>query len=125
MGLDMYAFKTKFQPETDVDFSVSEENSGEELCYWRKHPNLHGWMENLYDQKGGTEEFNCVNVKLNLEDLDALERDLNSARLPQTSGFFFGASDGSIDEINFDLQFVKDAREAINQGYTVYYTSWW
>ena len=121
----MYAFKTKSQPETDVDFSLDEENSGEEICYWRKHPNLHGWMENLYDQKGGTEEFNCVNVKLNSDDLDALERDLNAARLPQTSGFFFGASDGSLDEINFDLQFVKDAREAINQGYTVYYTSWW
>lgn len=125
MGLDMYAFKTKYQPEAEVDFNVPEEAERSEIFYWRKHPNLHGWMESLYEKKGGQEEFNCVNVQLTLSDLDALERDLNASRLPSTSGFFFGQSSGSLDEIQEDLTFVKEARDAINEGYVVFYTSWW
>lgn len=121
----MYAIKTKHQPEVEVDFQVPEDAESVEFFYWRKHPNLHGWMESLYENKGGQEEFNCVNVKLTMEDLDSLERDLNSSRLPSTSGFFFGQSNGSLEEIQEDLDFVKQAREAINEGYFVFYTSWW
>lgn len=124
MGLDMYANKTKLQPANEVDFTVPEDST-EEFFYWRKHPNLHGWMGNLYEQKGGKEEFNCVNLQLTDDDLDSLERDLNSARLPSTSGFFFGQSEGNLEEINNDLDFIGKAREAIKEGYTVYYSSWW
>lgn len=125
MGLDMYAMKTKHKPQTEVDFEVPEEEEVIEFYYWRKHSNLHGWMEDLYNTKGGQDLFNCVNLKLSHEDLDSLERDLNSARLPSTSGPFFGNSHGSLEEIEYDEAFVKEAREAIEQGYTVYYTSWW
>ena len=42
-------------------------NDAIELHYWRKHPNLHGWMESLYYEKGGTaDNFNCVNLQLTL-----------------------------------------------------------
>lgn len=125
MGLDMYANKTKHQPDTEVDFKVPEEVETHEVWYWRKHPNLHGWMEKLYNDKGGQEEFNCVNVQLKAEDLDALERDLNASRLPSTSGFFFGQSSGDLEEIKEDLEFIAEAREAIAEGYTVFYSSWW
>jgi hypothetical protein len=54
MGLDMYAFKTKEAIEIEVDFQVKEV---EEIHYWRKHANLHGWMENLYETKGGKENL--------------------------------------------------------------------
>lgn len=124
MGLDMYANKTKIKPESEVDFSIPEEQS-QDFFYWRKHSNLHGWMEKLYEQKGGKEEFNCVNLQLTSDDLDSLERDLNSAKLPETSGFFFGQSSGSLEEINNDLSFVREAREVISEDYTVYYSSWW
>lgn len=127
MGLDMYANKVKFQPDSEIDFSIPEdsESTDQQIFYWRKHSNLHGWMENLYNHKGGTDEFNCVKLQLTLEDLNSLERDLNSARLPQTSGFFFGRSQGSLEEINNDLSFVKEAKTAISEGYIVYYNSWW
>lgn len=127
MGLDMFAHKTKFKPASEVDFTVPEdsENKDEQFFYWRKHSNLHGWMQHLYAQKDGIEEFNCVNLELTIDDLDSLERDLNSARLPETSGFFFGHSQGSLEEVNNDLTFVKEAKEAITEGYTVYYSSWW
>jgi hypothetical protein len=123
MGLDMYAFSTKARPETEVDFSTKNFDVSE-LHYWRKHPNLHGWMQNLYDAKGGTSDsFNGDCVVLDSEDLDNLEQDIKDGNLPDTSGFFFGNTQG--DEDVDDLLFVKEAREAIANGNTVYYTSWW
>jgi len=122
MGLDMYAFSTKAKPETDVDFSTKNFDVSE-LHYWRKHPNLHGWMQNLYDMKGGTSpDFNGDCVTLDSEDLDNLEQDIKDGNLPDTTGFFFGVSDDGDED---DLLFVANAREAIKEGKTVYYTSWW
>ncbi len=125
MGLDMNAFATKAKPQTEVDFS--RKNFEEtELHYWRKHPNLHGWMESLYYEKGGkADSFNCVPVVLDSEDLDVLEEDIRGGNLPDTSGFFFGQSDNGDEEMKDDLEFVAKAREAIANGKTVYYTSWW
>lgn len=123
MGLDMYAYSTKAQPKTEIDFSTKNFEP-EELHYWRKHPNLHGWMQNLYDMKGGTSsDFNGDCVVLDSEDLDNLEQDIKDGNLPDTSGFFFGQSDPDSDLD--DLEFVSKAREAINEGKTVYYTSSW
>ena len=122
MGLDMYAFSTKAKPETDVDFSTKNFDVSE-LHYWRKHPNLHGWMQNLQDMKGGTSpDFNGDCVTLDSEDLDNLEQDIKDGNLPDTTGFFFGVSDDGDED---DLLFVTNAREAIANGNTVYYTSWW
>jgi hypothetical protein len=60
---------------------------------------------------------------LTAADLDALEQDIRENRLPETEGFFFGASDGS--EIDDDLEFVAKARAALAEGKTVFYRSWW
>lgn len=121
MGLDMYAYAIPETPATPVDFDADAHN---ELHYWRKHPNLHGWMEALYREKGGRDDvFNCVNLQLTAEDLDRLEADIRSGNLPPTSGFFFGASDGT--ERGDDLTFVEKARTALAEGMTVFYTSWW
>ncbi len=121
MGLDMYAYTTREKPASQVDF---EDASEERLHRWRKHPNLHGWMEQLYYLKGGTDEtFNCVHLELTAQDLDYLEDAIKTNRLPETTGFFFGATDGS--EREDDLEFVAKARAAIAQGLYVYYTSWW
>ena len=123
MGLDMYAFSTKAKLKKEVDFDTINVET-EEVHYWRKHPNLHGWMQNLYENKGGTSDsFNGDCVVLTESDLDVLEYDINRRNLPQTQGFFFGNSDG--EEIQDDLEFVSKAREAIKEGKTVYYTSWW
>jgi hypothetical protein len=150
MGLDQFAYKMKYKPSKEVDFAeeleegavrqriIDENQTGqiagelfvdgrieeEELHYWRKHPNLQGWMENLYREKGGQDgDFNCAPVLLNAEDLKRLKKDLKENNLPETSGFFFGTSDD--DDVKEDLKFVKDALKAIEEGYTVYYSSWW
>jgi hypothetical protein len=128
MGLDMYAFKIKHESKISESDPYGEENwandEKEELFYWRKHPDLHGWMENLYYAKGGdADTFNCVDVEITLDDLDELEEDVINDNLPHTEGFFFGKS--SPEDKERDLEFIEKARKAIEDGYEVIYTSWW
>ena len=137
MGLDMNAYRMGYTPTKEVDFSdeiFAKDDRGEldyetpivgakEIAYWRKHPDLHGWMENLYREKGGREKsFNGDLVVLTLKDLDRLEEDILRKNLPKTTGFFFGES----GEISLkDLEFVLEARKAIQEGDTVFYDSSW
>ena len=121
MGLDMYALKTREEIIGEVDFNIED---AEKIHSWRKHPDLHGWMARLYYEKGGKgEHFNCDCVLLTDSDLDSLEAAILGNALPGTAGFFFGESDGS--EKEDDLDFVRKAREAIKDGYKVFYDSWW
>jgi hypothetical protein len=124
MGLDMWVFSTDYKPKKQVDFEIPESSESEELHYWRKHHDLHGWMENLYREKGGIkQEFNCILVQLTKEDIDKLEVDLTNNKLPETTGFFFG--EGKQDRIEDDLEFIVEAKRALNEGLTIYYDSWW
>lgn len=94
MGLDMDALVTATKPKRRVDFR--EPNDRVLIHSWRKHPNLHGWMEWLYRAKAGREFFfNCVTLQLTSVDLDLLETSVRGNKLPLTEGFFFGRSDGS------------------------------
>ena len=139
MGLDQYAVARKGQPRkvpqtwTTTDADGNEEEVVEyynewddtiQLAEWRKHPNLQGWMEELWYEKGGEGEFNCVDLELTLEDLDALEATLDEEALPETVGFFFG-TDSSDYYAETDREFIVQARAAIKQGYKVIYSSWW
>jgi hypothetical protein len=120
MGLDMYAYKTSEQVE---EHGFETPLNSILIQQWRKHPNLHGWMEQLYRLKGGAKEFNVETVRLDLDDINALERAVKQNQLPETTGFFFGESQP--EDKKLDLRFIKAARKAINEGYSVYYTSWW
>ena len=102
-----------------------------EIMYWRKHPNLQGWMEALWLRKGGSNEgsewgtnFNGVELELTYEDLEELERAVVHEQLPSTSGFFFG---DNADEYyqEQDLQFIKEAKAEIFCGLKVFYNSSW
>ena len=139
MGLDQYATARKGEPRkvpqtwTTTDADGNEEEVVEyynewddtiELATWRKHPNLQGWMQELYYEKGGEGEFNCVDVELTFEDLDALEATLDEEELPETGGFFFG-SNADDHYAEADREFIREARAAIKKGYTVVYSSWW
>mgnify|MGYP003627027481 CR=1 FL=1 len=120
MGLDQYAEARKGEPTINED-GDKEWTDSYELAYWRKHPNLQGFMEGKWEGEG---EFNCVDVELTLEDLDDLEETLDNQELPETHGFFFG-EDSSEYYAEQDRDFIVSARAAIKQGYTVVYSSWW
>jgi len=131
MGLDMFVNKVMILEDKtkEVNTEFLEETglaSGEsiEIHYWRKHPDMHGMMEEIYREKGGREEeFNCIEVYLDSEDIDKIEEQIKTGDLPLTEGFFFGQS--SSDRKEDDLEFIKKARLALKEGYKIYYTSWW
>ena len=128
MGLDQYAFRLKGKPDKPVDFQIDElvvDYETDKLAYWRKHPDLQGFMETLYYMKGGKEDvFNCCPVLLEEADLDLLERKTRLRELPRTEGFFFGTSQYPEDD-KATLEFIAKARKAIREGSYVAYDSWW
>jgi len=113
MGLDQYALSR--EPDTP-EFQ------------WRKHPNLQGWMARLWESRGGTAEFNCVELRLYKEDINKLKNDILSNNLSgnhgDTEGFFFGSN---ADEYykEKDLAFCDWALEELAKGNEVIYDSWW
>ena len=136
MGLDQYAYvankgqrkeyydKAEWNSETKQLESLVAEP--QEIAYWRKHPNLQGWMKKLYEAKGGTEEFNGTELELTWEDVDMLEHDIKNGTMAKmnTKGFFFGnPSDEYYKEK--DLQFCIDAKAELFLGRKVFYNSSW
>lgn len=128
MGLDQYAYAAMQEDSWD---------NSRRIEYWRKHPNLQGWMEQLWIAKGrpnGSSEqeqdwdsdFNGVELELTWQDLEALEKDIlagNLAKL-ETKGFFFGnPSDDYYKEQ--DLEFIRKAKAEIFTGFKVFYNSSW
>ena len=137
MGLDMYAYVAQKAKQYDEFYegAVFDKESNEmvntnvskprEISYWRKHPNLHGWMEKLAQDKGVSyDSFNGVELELTWEDLEALELAVRHNQLPSTSGFFFG--DGADEHyLESDLSFIKNAKAELFLGLKVFYNSSW
>lgn len=123
MGLDMYAYVAEKPMH-----HWTEDHASREIAYWRKHPNLHGWMEELWRSKNTDPAvdpaFNGVELELTWEDLDRLEHDIKNNLLPPTSGFFFG-SDADEYYREQDLEFVRKARAELFMGLRVFYNSSW
>jgi hypothetical protein len=125
MGLDMYAYAV---PEklAEGDFSFKQGDiQVQKIAYWRKHHNLHGWMEKLYKEKGGTEEFNCIPLRLEQVELLDLILAIKGESLPETEGFFFGNHPPDDETMKEDLAFANKALSCINKGLVIYYYSWW
>lgn len=136
MGLDMYAYvaaKAGQQREyyegavwddASGDVANSKVTKPREIAYWRKHPNLHGWMQQLWESRGNSGDFNGDELELTWEDLEMLELDIIAGTLPDTSGFFFG---NNADEHyqEQDLEFIKTAKAELFLGLKVFYNSSW
>ena len=138
MGLDMYAYIGRKGQRDEYYDQYGEDDIPEdkkvskpiELAYWRKHPSLHGWMEQLWVQRGRPgqhtdyPEFNGVELELSWQDVDDLERAIRSGKLPFTEGFFFGKP---ADNVYYedDLKFCSDAKAEIFLGQKVFYNSSW
>lgn len=142
MGLDMYAYvatragqQRDFYESAEFDQDSKEfvnkvVSKPQELAYWRKHPNLHGWMEQLWHSRRQPglqhpdQVFNGIELELTYEDLEVLELDVIAGTLPGTSGFFFGnGADEHYQEQ--DLEFIRNARAELFMGLKVFYNSSW
>ena len=123
-------YETANWDETIKDFT-GPVSKPVELAYWRKHPSLHGWMEQLWERKGRPDtvyaddvNFNNVELELTWEDIDNLENAVRHGQLPFTEGFFFGKpADNAYYEQ--DLKFCADAKAELFLGLKVFYNSSW
>ena len=138
MGLDMYAYTAARAGQQREYYEGAEFKDGDyvntavpqprEIAYWRKHPNLHGWMEQLWNRRNGGNQdgnhFNGIELELTYEDLEILELDIIAGTLPGTSGFFFG-NDADDHYREQDLEFIRNARAELFMGLKVFYNSSW
>ncbi len=137
MGLDQYAYAAakasqiyEWWGQYDTPEDQRTTAKPREIAYWRKHPNLQGWMEALWRSRNTDPSadpmFNGVELELTWEDLDRLEQDIKNGTMAQleTTGFFFGeASDDYYKEQ--DLRFIQEARAELFTGLKVFYNSSW
>ncbi len=95
MGLDMYLKGEKFHwtdwknPENNLEqdgFKVTKTIL--EIGYWRKHPNLHGFIVKTFAD--GVDE--CQDIDLDEKDLQTIKDAVVNDNLILTEGFFFGKS---------------------------------
>lgn len=122
MGLDAYAFAINYQPTESVDFTLPPEIDPEGTLFfqWRKNWCIQDIMAQIYFDKGGEDcSFNCAKVVLDEDDLVYLEEAIRQADYENESPEYREI------ERERDLNFVRQAREKIQQGFTVFYDSWW
>jgi hypothetical protein len=142
MGLDQYGYiklSSISQELTQEEDFKELQNCNFDFAYWRKHPNLQGWMERKWREKNNTsnqyqndtfidDEFNCVELELTLEDIDELEEAVKNENLNgghgDTTGFFFGNNADDAYYVD-DLKFCRMARLALSYNIPVYYNSSW
>jgi hypothetical protein len=119
MGLDMYAYVAA-REGTEWDDATRQD-----LAYWRKHPHLHRWMEQLAERKGlEYGSFNGVELELEWCDIEQLEEAVSQGQLPPAQGFFWG-NDADEYYRDHDLEFIKQARAELFLKRRVFYNSSW
>ena len=136
MGLDQYAYAR--DPRIERDEEDEDDWGGDvHIMDWRKHNRLQGYMEQIWLEQGGEygeswgDGFNGKEVKLGVEEINALEEAIANRDLPETSGFFFGNDsyeDYENEEWGYlksDQEFIAEARKLLAEGFEVYYNSSW
>src|ERR1700688_2817772 len=101
MGLDMYLTGEKFFMTTSLD--LQEEgfrlrSRTLELGYWRKHPNLHGYIVQSF--AGREDECQTIDLSDHIRTIIAA---VKTRDLPDTTGFFFGVRDPSDERMKTDI----------------------
>tara|TARA_R100000656_G_scaffold73287_1_gene54567 strand:+ start:2123 stop:2491 length:369 start_codon:yes stop_codon:yes gene_type:complete len=122
MGLDQTAY-------------IEDENSTNVIATWRKHPNLQGFMDDLFIERTGGHEPTHENMgsegmntpdtlELTLGDIKDLRKAIIDKTLPLAGGFFWG-NDSSEDYYEDDLKFCDLAEKALLDNKKVIYECWW
>ena len=143
MGLDMYLCGTAFLNKYDkseqlVHNGLNVSDITYDIGYWRKHPNLHGFIvENFADCKD-----ECQKIYLEPKDLLLLKDAVKEDKLPFTDGFFFGKSASvfsddeneqkyAVEELQYTIKVLDDAldflknKTLIGNYREVYYQASW
>lgn len=125
MGLDMYAYFVR-KEDAISDRECRLAYGQDENFYWRKNYRLHNWMEKLWEKRTGNTDsnaFNCVQIRLYKADIENLEKAINSWKIDDSKPY--STKKYTTRDKMFDLQFCHEAKKVIEDGYAVYYDSWW
>lgn len=117
MGLDMYLYG-------ESGHLLGSESNSEQIGYWRKHPNLHGYIVNEF--ASGVDE--CQKIYLDADSLEKIKEAISNRELPHTTGFFFGESreDSDTDSeyfLNKAMQYLRDSKPGETRK--VFYQASW
>jgi hypothetical protein len=126
MGLDMFLYGrqiTSFDSDETLDgkkLIASEVDLG----YWRKHPNLHGYIVDTFAD--GKDE--CQRIELGSDSIRQIIEAIKTEKLPHTEGFFFGTSNNSEEQKAADIKVFEEALAWADNSdryrYVIYQASW-
>ena len=116
MGLDMHFYS--------VPKGCEPENSDDEICYFRKHADLHGWLEKTRcEMLGECGDFNCVYFDITPEVLMKMKELVKKPVKEHFHGFFWGES--TDEDWKKTEALIPKIEEILRSGAKVYYYSWW
>jgi hypothetical protein len=119
MGLDMYlkgrmwhwsCWNNPALERVEEDKKVDEIIV--KLGYWRKHPDLHGFIVKTF--ANGKDD--CKPVELSIDDLNKIIAAVQREELPHTEGFFFGDSQNDAEQIAEDVKIFEEAIAWLKRG---------
>lgn len=135
MGLDMYLTGEKYMARDFVNPDNNEKEDGFridskrlELGYWRKHPNLHGFIVQTFAD--GVDQ--CQEIFLGPDKIDKIIAACRKMELPHTTGFFFGESEMTPEQMEEDVLTFEQAKAWVEDKdrpkgefrHVVYQASW-
>lgn len=130
MGLDMYLTGEQYIPKdwenpakNQIEDGYRLKSKNYDLGYWRKHPDLHGFIVQNYAD--GVDD--CKPIHLDADDIVQIISAVNEGRLPKTSGFFFGVSDNDSGQKMEDTEILTKAMRWLlaNDWRSLYYRASW
>jgi hypothetical protein len=103
MGLDMYLTGDRYfmGPRTRGQLKAERYDLG----YWRKHPNLHGFIVQTFADG----EDDCRPIDLDAAHIKHIIHAITHRQLPETTGFFFGESEDTDEQIAHDVAIFEEA----------------
>ncbi len=131
MGLDMYLRGEKFfwtdwdHPENNrMEDGLKVSSLEVDLGYWRKHPNLHGYIVKTFAD--GDDQ--CQRIPLDDKQLLQILEAVKADTLPHTEGFFFGVSNSSdkgdsITQLEAAIKWLNTEEPRVMRS--VYYQASW
>ena len=118
MGLDMYLNsriyhsgitydknKKMRERKPEIVEGFKKKATEMEIAYWRKHPNLHGYIVQAFNK--GVDD--CTPIELTPKDLNQIADAIEKDELPYTNGCFFGSSEDHKERKKENIKIFRDA----------------
>lgn len=129
MGLDMYLRGEEYEDFSNTSAArdrgdIVKVSTVYELGYWRKHPDLHGYIVETF--ANGVDE--CQRISLGKGELLNTLKAVEDDKLPHTEGFFFGQSqlgdkERTIQILQKALKWMEGAQDRTYRD--IYYQASW